>query len=207
MMDLPRIFAPSLLALAPAAPYIKPDPVLVAAHRLPEAGGGLRIGLVWAGRSRPDQPHAFAMDRRRSLSLQDFAPLAPLSRSGEIQLVSLQFGPPASQLNTPPDGLVIADALAGITDFADTAAVVSQLDLVIAVDTSTAHLAGAMGKPVWLLSRFDACWRWMHGRSDSPWYPTLTLFRQNRPNEWGEVITQVTEALGRQIRERKELLF
>jgi len=72
---------------------------------------------------------------------------------------------------------------------------------VIAVDTSTAHLAGAMGKPVWLLSRFDACWRWMHGRSDSPWYPTMTLFRQRTPNGWGEVIAEVA----RRLEEKREL--
>jgi tetratricopeptide (TPR) repeat protein len=196
MLDLPGIFAP---ALESEAPYIAADPDLVAAHRLPDAGAVLRVGMVWAGQSRSDMPHAFAMDRRRSLSLQDLEPLAALSRGRDVRLVSLQFGPPAGQLKNPPDGLVIVDGLAGVKDFADTAAIVSQLDLVIAVDTSTAHLAGAMGKPVWLLSRFDACWRWMLGRSDSPWYPTMTLFRQSSPNAWGEVIAEVA----RRLRERK----
>jgi tetratricopeptide (TPR) repeat protein len=203
MLDLPGLFAPDLAALAPASPYVAADPVLLAANPLPPAPGRLRVGLVWAGQSRPDQPHAFAMDRRRSLKLQDFAPLAPLCRDGAISLVSLQHGKPADQLKAPPPGLSIIDGLAGVSDFADTAAIVAQLDLVIAVDTSTAHLAAAMGKQVWLLSRFDACWRWLHGRSDSPWYPTLTLFRQERPNDWRGPI----EAICARLSDRKTLLF
>jgi tetratricopeptide (TPR) repeat protein len=193
MLDLPGLFTPDLAA---EKPYLVADPLLVAANPLPPAPGKLRVGLVWAGQSRPDQPHAFAMDRRRSLKLQDFAMLAKLCREGAISLVSLQHGKPAEQLRAPPPGLEIIDGLAGISDFADTAAIVAQLDLVIAVDTSTAHLAAAMGKTVWLLSRFDACWRWMHGRSDSPWYPTLTIFRQERPNDWRGPIEAVCGRLG-----------
>jgi ADP-heptose:LPS heptosyltransferase len=91
--------------------------------------------------------------------------------------------------------MALADVAAGLGDFADTAALVEGLDLVIAVDTAVAHLAGAMGKPVWVLSRFDACWRWLEERSDSPWYPTLRLFRQQQPGEWGAVVERVAVEL------------
>jgi tetratricopeptide (TPR) repeat protein len=195
MLDLAGIFAPTIEALAPAHPYLRADPGLVAARPLPPAEGALRIGLVWAGQSRPDQPHAFAMDRRRSLTLSAFAPLAPLCRAGAIKLFSLQHGPPADQLKAAPDGLDVTDAMSGISDFADTAAIVSQLDLVIAVDTSTAHLAAGLGREVWLLSRYDACWRWLHGRSDSPWYPSMTLLRQPHPGDWSSAMTAATAML------------
>jgi hypothetical protein len=91
--------------------------------------------------------------------------------------------------------LDLVDPMAAVTDFADTAALIQALDLVIAVDTSVPHLAGALGTPVWLLSRFDACWRWLWGRTDSPWYPTLRLFRQPRPGEWAAVLVEVAAAL------------
>jgi len=202
LLDLPAIFAPSIASLAPAHPYLMADATLLAQRRLPAADGALRIGLVWAGQSRPEQPHAFAMDRRRSLRLDHFAGLAPLCRAGRIQLFGLQMGPQAGQIEHPPEGLAVTDALVGVIDFAETAAVVAQLDLVIAVDTSTAHLAGAMGKPVWLLSRFDACWRWLHGRDDCPWYPSMRIFRQAVPGDWAGVINGVVRQL-----EEGRLLF
>ena len=80
-------------------------------------------------------------------------------------------------------------------DFHDTAALIANLDLVISVDTAVAHLAAALGKPVWLLNRFDSCWRWLEGRRDSPWYPTLRLYRQPRPGDWGSVLSEVTRDL------------
>jgi hypothetical protein len=82
-----------------------------------------------------------------------------------------------------------------VTDFADTAALIEALDLVISVDTSTAHLAGALGKPVWLLNRFDSCWRWMRARDDSPWYPSLRLFRQEAMGDWDGVVRRVRAEL------------
>ena len=87
------------------------------------------------------------------------------------------------------------DHTADIHDFADTAALIENLDLIISVDTSTAHLAGAMGKPVWLLNRFDTCWRWFLDREDSPWYPSMRIFRQPTPGDWTTVIQNVTAAL------------
>ena len=82
-----------------------------------------------------------------------------------------------------------------VTDFADTAAIIANLDLVISVDTAVAHLAGALGRPVWLLSRFDGCWRWLHGRDDSPWYPTMRLYRQERPLDWTGVVARLRRDL------------
>ena len=95
----------------------------------------------------------------------------------------------------PPAGLSIADWTDDLRDFADTAALIETLDLVITVDTSVAHLAGALGKPVWVLNRFDACWRWLLNRTDSPWYPSARLWRQPRPGDWDSVLPQVAGAL------------
>jgi ADP-heptose:LPS heptosyltransferase len=105
--------------------------------------------------------------------------------------VSLQKGTPARE--APPFELV--DVMDEVRDFADTAAIVANIDMVISVDTSVVHLAGAMGKPVFLLDRYDNCWRWLSGREDSPWYPSLRIFRQQRNGEWGPVIDRVAGAL------------
>jgi hypothetical protein len=201
LMNLAEIFVPDESALAPAEPYLRADPALVAAHPVQGASGALRVGLVWAGGARPGLPHVQVMDRRRSLPLTAFGPLAPLCQAGLIRLYALQLGAPAAALADAPAGLDIVDMSGAITDFADTAAIVAQLDLVISVDTSCVHLAGGMGKKVWLLTRFDACWRWMRERNDSPWYPTLRIFRQAVPNAWEGVIADVVEEL------RKIVLF
>jgi len=178
-------------------PYLTPDPEKAAAWAARLAGtGGLRVGLCWAGGSRPDQPIAHAIDKRRSLPLEAFAPLAAVPG---LELYSLQKGPPAAQLLEVQargwPGPPIIDLTAELKDFADTAALVANLDLVISCDTSTAHLAGGLGVPVWILNRFDACWRWLADRDDSPWYPGARLFRQTAPGEWDGVIEQVTSDL------------
>ena len=142
---------------------------------------GLRAGLVWAGQARPWLQGFTAVDRRRSASLAAFAPLASVRG---LRFVSLQAGTSAAQLHEPPLGMNLTDLMEAVHDFADTAAVIANLDVVISVDTSVAHLAGAMGKPVYLLDRYDNCWRWLHGRNDSPWYPSMTIFRQPRPGDW-----------------------
>ncbi|HTR78984.1 MAG TPA: glycosyltransferase family 9 protein, partial [Gemmatimonadaceae bacterium] len=108
-------------------------------------------------------------------------------------------GEPAAQASTPPAGLVLHDWTSELSDFADTAALVEALDLVISVDTSVVHVAGALGKPVWVLNRFDQCWRWLRDRADSPWYPTARLFQQQRPGDWSGVIERVAEALRAEI--------
>jgi ADP-heptose:LPS heptosyltransferase len=98
--------------------------------------------------------------------------------------------------------MTIFDPMPDVTDFADTAAIIAHLDLVIAVDTAVAHLAGAMGKPIWLLSRFDGCWRWLTARTDSPWYPSLRLYRQETPGNWRPAIAQLAADLTALVRPR-----
>jgi hypothetical protein len=114
------------------------------------------------------------------------ATLGPLAEAPGVSFVSLQKGKSATQAAVPPPAMSLVDHTADLKDFADTAALIDNLDLVISVDTSVAHLAGGMGKPVWLLNRFDTCWRWLLDRDDSPWYPTLRQFRQPSPGDWAK---------------------
>jgi hypothetical protein len=144
------------------------------------------VGIVWGG--NPE----FKNDQRRSFTLDV---LAPLARVPGVQLVSLQKGAPAAQAATPPEGMALANVGPMLTDFADTAAVMDQLDLVITVDTSVAHLAGALGRPVWILLHSSPDWRWLRYREDSPWYPTLRLFRQPSPGRWDLVVARVADEL------------
>jgi tetratricopeptide (TPR) repeat protein len=187
--SLPRAFSTTTRNV-PAAPYLAADPALVGkwAEQLPR--DGLRVGLVWAGQARPWLQGFGSMDRRRSVDLAAFAPLASL---GDVRFVSLQAGTPAAQ--EPPQGMELTDLMDSVHDFADTAAIIANLDVVISVDTSVAHLAGAMGRTVFLLDRYDNCWRWLQGRSDTPWYPTMTIFRQPRPGDWTSVMHRTAAAL------------
>ena len=139
---------------------------------------GRVLASGWSGRqsSRTHLANGAAVDRRRSIAPDR---LAPLFGVPGLQFFSLQKDGPAA-----PGRFPLTDFMGEMGDFADTAALIANLDLVISVDTSVAHLAGALGKPVWLLDRFDPCWRWLIGRRDSPWYPTLRLFRQPRPGDW-----------------------
>jgi tetratricopeptide (TPR) repeat protein len=191
--DLPRLFA-STLDTIPAAPYLAPDPALVAtwADLLPPRSGRLRVGLVWAGQARPWMQDFRVLDSRRSMTLDTLAPLAAVA---DAQFVNLQKGPAAAQLAAPPAGLVLHDPMPLATDFHQTAAIVANLDVVVAVDTAVAHLAGALGCPVLLLDRYDSCWRWFAGRDDSPWYPSLRILRQTTPCDWAPVIARAAAAL------------
>jgi tetratricopeptide (TPR) repeat protein len=194
MMCLPRLLGTTLDTIPAATPYLAADPEKAArwAERLASDGEGFRVGLVWAGGSRPDQPAAHALDQRRSLSLAQLAPLADVAG---VRFFSLQKDGPASQAANPPAGMALADLTDDLHDFSDTAALIANLDLVITVDTSVAHLAGALGKPVWILSRYAGCWRWLNHREDSPWYPTARLFHQPSPGDWESVVTWVAAAL------------
>ncbi len=187
-MSLPLSMGTTLDTVPATMPYLIADPA--EAHRWAQWLGPRRkprIGLVWAGNPRAHDPGSNLIDRRRSLRLAQLEPLLALQDAFEF--VSLQ----KESRDTLP--AYIRNPSAQLGDFADTAALVSQLDRVIAVDTSVAHLAGALGKPVWLLSRFDACWRWLENRSDSPWYPTLRLFRQSTYGDWSEPINAISREL------------
>jgi tetratricopeptide (TPR) repeat protein len=196
LMSLPMVLDTTEDTIPWRVPYLTADPDAIERWEkfIPSAGpeSRLRVGLVWAGARRPNQLHAAAIDQRRSMKLEEMAPLGLLPG---CTFVSLQLGPPAKQIETAPFPLLdVADQL---TDFAETAALIDVLDLVITVDTAVAHVAGALGKPVWLLSRSDACWRWMRDRDDSPWYPTMRLFRQTTPGDWAGVMRRVAAALPR----------
>ncbi|WP_146210691.1 tetratricopeptide repeat protein [Azospirillum sp. TSO35-2] len=201
IMDLPRLFATTLDSIPPV-PRLAVDPERAAAWRgwldgLPAPAGCLRVGLAWAGDPRPQDPDAHAMDAVRSLPLVRLAPLGALgsAAAGRVRFISLQKGAGAAQAADPPVGMVLHDPAAALHDFADTAALIDGLDLVITVDTAVAHLAGTLGKPVWVLSRFNGCWRWLDGREDSPWYPSLRLFVQPNPGNWDSVVARVADRL------------
>ncbi len=193
LMSAPLVFGTTVDSIPATVPYMQAEPAATAAWAGRLAGlRGLKVGLVWAGNPRPDDPDANAIDRRRSIRL---AQLAPLLAMPGATFVSLQKGDPAAQIADIPPARRPLDMMAEIEDFADTAGLVANLDLVISVDTSVAHLAGAMAKPVWILSRFDGCWRWLQDRDDSPWYPTARLFRQRAPGDWDEVVERVSAVL------------
>ena len=195
LLSLPRAFGTTLDTIPAAIPYLVADPARAAdwRERLGQLNG-LLVGLVWAGGQRLESPELAAIDRRRSVALDTMAPLGEVSG---VCLVSLQKGAPAVQSHNPPRGMVLHDFTADLHDFADTAALIECLDLVISVDTAVAHLAGALGKAVWLLNRFDTDWRWLLNRDDSPWYPTLRQFRQPSPGDWTSALGAARDALQR----------
>lgn len=192
-ISLPRAFGTALGSIPAEIPYVRPDPSLAAswARRLPDQPGQ-RVGLVWSGSPRPANRMANLIDRRRSMSLSTLAPLAAVP---DTSFVSLQMGAGAMEARNPPRGWRLHDPMGEVNDLADTAAIIAHLDVVVSVDTSVAHLAGAMGKPVFLLDRHDNCWRWLSGRTDSPWYPSLRIFRQARPGDWTQPVAEVVAAL------------
>ena len=197
LLSLPLALGTTLETIPASIPYLSADADQERAWRIRLAAlPGLRVGLVWSGNPRPADPAANAVDRRRSMSL---ARMAPLGTAAGVSFVSLQKGHRAEQAKAPPAGMALHDWTSELWDFADTAALIAALDLVISVDTSVVHLAGALGKPVWVLNRYDACWRWLYGRTDSPWYPTARLFRQSSYGDWDGVIAQVVAALRERV--------
>jgi Flp pilus assembly protein TadD len=169
-------------------PYMRADANLsrkIAAEMGPR-GLGPRVGIAWAG--RPTHPN----ERNRSMKLAQFGPLAAIPN---IEFFSLQKGEAAAQAASPPTGMHLRDLTAQLPEFADTAALIDNLNLVISVDTAVAHLAAAMGKPVWILLPYVPDWRWMLKRTDSPWYPTVRLFRQPQRGDWAQPLREITRAL------------
>jgi Flp pilus assembly protein TadD len=191
MLSLPLALGTTIATIPGDVPYLHADTAQVADWRT-RLGAlnyqGPRIGLVWAGNPRTHLLAAAAVGRRRSMNPELLAPLFDVSG---LHFFSLQKDGPAA----PPD-FSMTDFMGEMGDFADTAALIANLDLVISVDTAVAHLAAALGKPVWLLDRFDTCWRWLDGRRDSPWYPNLRLYRQPQPGDWDSVLVEVIRDLG-----------
>jgi tetratricopeptide (TPR) repeat protein len=191
LLSLPHLFRTKLDSIPAEVRYLRSrndSPRLPVPVR-PASGRQLRVGLVWAG--NPTHQN----DARRSISLEL---LQPLLANTEITFYSLQpqLKTTSSQnANYQPADLQPVDLTVLMGDYADTAALISQLDLVISVDTSVAHLAGALGHPVWLLLPFAPDWRWLMQREDSPWYPSMRLFRQPVAGDWNSVIKAVGENL------------
>jgi tetratricopeptide (TPR) repeat protein len=195
LMSLPRVFGTELASIPATVPYLRTDPSRCARWKARLGDDvGFKVGLVWAG----DANHV--RDRYRSITLEMLAPLAAVD---DIAFYSLQKGAAAKQTLAAPAGMQVIDLADDLDDFADTAAVIDNLDLVICVDTSVAHLAGALGKPVWLLLAEPSEWRWMTDREDSPWYPTMRMFRQHRQGDWGAVIERVTHALTEHVKRNR----
>jgi tetratricopeptide (TPR) repeat protein len=187
-MSLPRILKTRVDNIPAAEGYLSADPARVTAwqRELATGSGGPKVGLVWAGNPTHSNDH------RRSLQADQ---VRPWLANGGLNFFSLQVGTKSRDVECLAP-LPIRDLSPRLTDFMETAAAVSNLDLVIAVDTAVAHLAGALGKPVWTLLPYDPDWRWVISHpDDSPWYTSMRLFRQDRPRDWNSVVTRVGEEL------------
>ncbi|MCP4330770.1 MAG: tetratricopeptide repeat protein [Alphaproteobacteria bacterium] len=188
IISLGRLIDARLETVGTGVPYMRADTAQIQewASRLREPG--MRVGLVWAG--NPRQPR----DRVRSTELAALAPLGTV-KSVSLYILQKEPGPGRKDLQNPPPGLNLIDLGKDVGDFATTAALIHRLDLLITVDTVTAHLAGAIGCPVWTLLSREADWRWLVDRADSPWYPTMRLFRQEQFGDWSAVMEEVRSAL------------
>lgn len=193
LLSLPLAFHTSIADIPAEMPYLRaPQARREAWRELLAPLSRPRVGLVWAGGRRQHMADAVLLDNRRSLKLEQLLPLASVPN---ISFVSLQKDEAAAQVTDLKGRWSITDYSDKLLDFAETAALMESLDLVISVDTAVAHLAGALNKPVWLLNRWDTDWRWLLQREDSPWYPSLRQFRQTQEEGWDKVVTAVTQAL------------
>ena len=186
VMSLPHVFGTTPDSVPVHIPYLhaRDDRLEVWRTRI-DRGDGLRVGLVWAGNP------GHGNDHNRSMRLEALAPLLDVSG---VQFYSLQKGDPSAQLASLPEGRCV-DLASRLDDYADTTAAIELLDLVIAVDTSVAHLAGALGKPVWMLIPHLADARWLEDREDTPWYPTMRLFRQRTRGDWADAVARLKASL------------
>jgi len=195
LLSLPHIFNTTLDSVPNKVPYIYPDADLQARWRTKvDPTARFRIGLNWAGSPVP------LSNRKRTVGIDALAPLAKL-RGAEFY--SLQKGDAAAEAKSPPNGMKLVDFSNELKDFADTAALMWCLDLVITCDTSVAHCAGAMGVKTHVLLPFNPDWRWHLDRIDSPWYPTLTLHRQPTPGDYNTPIKALYRKLSRTPRKKK----
>ncbi len=192
--SLPGFFTPSPERI-PAAPFIKPDPARMAALRpvIDQAGDRLRVGIVWSGST------TFVRNAERAQSLRRF--IDAFDQPG-VQLFSLQKGPPEAEIARDAQGSGLIDLAPHLRHFADTAAAVALLDLVIMTDTAVAHLTGAMGRPVWVLLGRNAHWLWLQERGDNPWYPAMRLFRPRGDGDWSHVFDSAAVALMQRARRK-----
>jgi hypothetical protein len=197
LLSLPLALNTTVENIPNKVPYIRPDLTKVAywQEKLGDKKN-LRVGLVWSGGFRPDQPEVWDVNERRNI------PLSILKKIGlpGIDFYSLQKGTDAeNQLanikESSANDFDIVDFTKELNDYSDTAAFIDNLDLVISVDTSVAHMAGALGKPVWILNRYDTDWRWFVDRSDSPWYPTAKIFNQPSYGDWDSVVKNIKQSL------------
>ena len=187
MLSLPRLLGTNLATIPADIPYIRPDPLRVAAWRGQiRRGGGRNVGLVWRGNPKNSD------DRKRSM---DVATIAKLCGLAGINWFSLQIDATSEEIAILSRDAGVHDCAPALKDWADTAALMAMLDLVVTVDTAVAHLAGAMGRPVWVMLSAVPHWSWLRDRSDSPWYPTARLFRQEQRGDWGGVIAAIAAAL------------
>lgn len=192
LMSLPLLFGTNINSIPSEVPYLfPPKSVSNSVQGLLKPSANLKVGIVWSGGFRAIHSDGHADFHRRNVELEQIADLKEIQG---VDFYSLQKGDPAeSELLLKKDHLwpEMIDCGPMINDFADTATIIDFLDLLISVDTSTAHLAGALAKPVWILNRYDSCWRWLRAKEDSPWYPTAKIYHQKQPGNWGEVITTV----------------
>lgn len=190
LMSLPRVLAIRPETLRSQVPYLRAEAGRCEYWRLRLGEDGFKVGLAWQGNP------AGSIDNGRSIPLRQFAPLANIDR---VRIISLQKNYGTEQLMNLPPGLTVErpgfDFDEGNDAFIDTAAIMANLDLVITSDTSIAHLAGALGRPVWIALKFVPDWRWLTKRSDSPWYPTARLFRQTTLDDWDGVVREIAQAL------------
>lgn len=197
-LSLPLHCKTELETIPARIPYLHASSERVALWSSRLRDRAFRVGIVWKGNEKNSN------DAHRSLP--SLSALKPLWSVAGVQFVSLQKGPAEDEARGPPPGQPLLDLGSDIADFADTAAIVQQLDLVICVDTAVAHLTGALGKPCWvLLPAYKTDWRWLQGRDDSPWYPRIMrLFRQGNARQWDSVIDDVTKALADHVRSALE---
>jgi len=190
MMGLPHVFGTTLETIPAAVPYLRAEPSTASRwHRALRLETKLKVGVVWAGNA------LHKGDKQRSIAAETVLPRLVMPG---VQLYSLQKERRSEDAAVLASlGTDIADLAPALGSFADTAAAVDALDLVISVDTSVAHLAGALGRPVWTLLPYALDWRWMRDRADSPWYPTMRLFRQDKPRAWDGVIARAASELAR----------
>ncbi len=194
LLSVPRFLGIALDRVPAQVPYLRAP---VSTTPLPAPlGTRIKVGIVWAGSPQHSN------DRNRSLTLEELLPLASLPG---VALYSLQAGPRVGDLAKLSHPALVRDLSRHLSDFADTAGVVGSLDLVICADTAVAHLAAALGRPVWVMTPYAPDWRWMLEREDTPWYPTMRLFRQSEPGRWDDVVARAVQELGALVATRPEL--